>query len=84
MNKFYNNKIEEQETIIAVDYSNKAVNCYTSRKTQIEKLTKELGEPTHIDYINKKICSASWTIPFSEKSKLSKVIFSRPTIIGQL
>ncbi len=83
MKKFYNTLPEEQETIINIDYGTKEVNCYTSRKTQITKLTKKLGEPTQIYHIDKKISGASWTIPFSDK-KSANIIFSKSIIIGQL
>ena len=83
MSKFHNTKIEEQETIINIDYYKKMIHCYTSRKTQIEKLTKKLGTPKETFYTNKKMSGANWEIPFSNK-KLANVIFSKSVIIGQL
>lgn len=81
MDKFYNAIPEEQETIININYSSKEVNCYTSRKTQIERLTKKLGSPTKTFYTNKKISGATWIIQFSNK-KLMNVIFSKSVIVG--
>lgn len=83
MPKFYNTSPDEQETIINIDYYEKTIHCYTSRKTQIEKLTKKLGEPKKTFYTNKKISGASWDIPFSDK-KSANAIFSKSIIIGQL
>lgn len=81
--RFYSTNPEEQETIINVDYYAKEVNCYTSRKAQIERLTKKLGDPTETSYTDKKISGASWKVPFTDKKRLSS-IFSRTVIIGQL
>ena len=83
MNKFYKTDIEEQETIINVDYSKKETVCYSCRKTQIERLIKKLGVPKKIYYINKKICGAKWIIPFTDNKRMN-VIFSKSIIIGQL
>ena len=55
MNKFYSTSIEEQETIINIDYAQKEVNLYTTRNAQYNRLNKKLGEPTKVYYTNKKI-----------------------------
>lgn len=81
MSKFYNVSPEEQETIINIDYKAKEVKCYTSRSYIYDRLIKKLGDPSQTFYANKKICGATWTIPFDSKKMLSS-IFSRPTIIG--
>ena len=83
MKKFYNSNVEEQETIINIDYYKKMIHCYTSRKIQIERLTKKLGNPKKTFYTNKKISGASWSIPFSNK-KMANVIFSKSVVLGQL
>lgn len=51
--KFYNTSIEEQETIINIDYYSKSLNVYSSRKSVIQRLYNNLGEPTREYYINK-------------------------------
>lgn len=81
MRKFYSTSIEEQETIINVDYVQKEVNCYTSRYAVYDRLKKKLGEPTQTYYTDKKISGACWKIPFDDKKVLGN-IFSRPTIVG--
>lgn len=83
MAKFYNTSLDEQETIINVDYGKREVHCYTSRYAVYDRLLAKLGEPTKTFYTNKKISGASWIIPFSEKKVLA-TIFSRPTIVGSL
>lgn len=83
MSKFYNTIPEEQETIININYSVKEVSCYTSRKTQIERLTKKLGDPTKTFYTNKKISGATWIIPFCDKKKITNIL-SRPLLIGNI
>ncbi len=41
MAKFYNTGMEEQETIINIDYFSKTVNLYTSRNAQYNRLYKK-------------------------------------------
>lgn len=38
---------DEQETIINIDYYDKKISVYTSRKQVGERLRKKLGEPTY-------------------------------------
>jgi hypothetical protein len=83
MNKFYSTSMEEQETIINVDYFAKEVSCYTSRNSTYNRLFRKLGEPTKTYYTQEKISGANWIIPFGDKKRLAS-IFSRPTIIGSL
>lgn len=37
---------DEQETLINIDYCEKTINVYTSRKQVAERLKKKMGEPT--------------------------------------
>lgn len=80
--EFFNNKLIEQETFFSIDYFQKEVIVYSNLKSAIIRLERKIGKPTNITYINNKICSASWIIPFSDKAKINKVL-SRPTLIGQ-
>lgn len=82
MIKFYNTILEEQETVVNVDYFSKGVRCYTSRYATYNRLKAKLGEPTHTYYTQRQISGAYWEVPFEDKKRLA-VIFSRPTIIGQ-
>lgn len=81
--KYYDTIPEEQETIISIDYGNSEVNCYCSRKLQIERLIEKLGEPTKIYYVKKKISGVSWVIPFTDKKRITALL-SRPILIGQM
>ena len=80
--KFYNTDLEEQESMINVDYKNKTASFYTSRKTVYNRMLKEVGEPTQIYYIGEKITGGSWEIDFKDKN-INK-IFSKTIIIGTL
>lgn len=81
--KFYNNLPEEQETIINLDYYARRLTIYTSRKKQIENLTKALGEPNILFTIKEKVCGCKWNIPFENTKATSKAL-SRPLLIGTL
>lgn len=81
--KFYNTIPEEQETLINIDYYEKALNIYSSRKSVIQRLYAKLGEPTKIDYINNLITGASWKIKFADKKKIT-IALSRPILIAQM
>lgn len=81
--KFYNTSVEEQETIISIDYYAKALHIYSSRKSVIQRLYNKLGEPSKTDYINKSVTGASWQIPFEDKKKIT-IALSKPLLIGQM
>ena len=81
--KFYNTIPEEQETLINIDYFDKVLNIFSSRKSVIQRLCAKLGEPSKMDYINNSITGASWKINFEDKKKIN-IALSRPTIIGQM
>ena len=80
--KFYNTDIQEQESILNIDYDNKVALFYTNRKTVYNRMLKELGEPTEIYYIGKKITGGRWEIDFKDK-RINK-IFSKTIIVGTL
>lgn len=81
--KFYNTNLDEQETIINIDYFNRKINIYSSRKQVIQRLIVKLGEPNKINYINKSISGANWTINFEDK-KIINIALSRPLLIGNM
>ena len=51
---------DEQETLINVDYFEKTLNFYTSRKSVAERLRKKVGEPTKVDMKNGKISGVTY------------------------
>lgn len=81
--KFYPTILEEQESNINIDYYGHRTIIYSSRKKQIETLTKELGEPKETYYTKGKISGASWEIPFNDRKRTSKAL-SRRILIGQM
>lgn len=66
--------LDEQETIITIDYFEKVVELYTSRSIVYKKVVKKIGESTDINIFNNKISGAIWKIPFNERSKISKML----------
>ena len=81
MNAFYNTKIEEQETIITIDYSTREVYIYTSQKDVYRRIVKRIGQPNYTDFLKGKTVSGRWIIPFSERKMITQIL-SRPTLIG--
>ena len=39
---------DEQETVINIDYCEKEITVYTSRKSVADRLIKKIGEPTKV------------------------------------
>lgn len=81
--KYYNTIPEEQETIINIDYFERTLNIYSSRKSVIQRLYSKLGEPYQSDYINNTLTGANWKIKFEEKKKIT-IALSKPLLIGQM
>ena len=81
MNAFYNTKIEEQETIITIDYFTREVYIYTSQKDVYRRIVKRIGQPNYTDCLKGKTVSGRWIIPFSERKMITQIL-SRPTLIG--
>ena len=51
---------DEQETLINIDYFEKTINVYTSRKQVGERLKKKIGEPTDKYVSNGKIYAVNY------------------------
>ena len=81
--KYYNTLPKEQETIINLDYYERTLTIYSSRKAVIKRLSLRFGKADKINYINKALTSACWIIPFSDKKRIH-VALSRPLLIGQI
>ena len=71
---------DEQETIINVDYCEKKITIYTSRKATGERLLKKIGEPTKIDYHNGLISGVTYVRNLFDKDVAK--FFSKGLIIG--
>lgn len=71
---------DEQETVINVDYFNKTITVYTSRKSVAERLKRKVGEPTNIGKIEGKISDVTYEMPLHDKRV--KQFLSIGNIIG--
>lgn len=71
---------DEQECIINVDYYEKKLTLYTSRKSVAERLKRKIGEPTKVDKRNGLISGVTYERSIFDKD-VSK-FFSKLLIIG--
>lgn len=65
--------IDEKETILNFDYFENKVTLYTTNQPTGNRVKKKIGEPTRTTYLEGKIASEEWTIPFQEREKLRKI-----------
>lgn len=77
----YDVPFEEQETHAWIDYMDRKVKIYTSRKTVYRKLEKKLGKPTEISTEKGKIVGGRWDINFKDKKLISSVL-NRSLLVG--
>lgn len=71
---------DEQETIINVDYYEKTISVYTTRKQTAERLYKKIGEPTKIDLHDGYISGVTYVRNLFDKDVAK--FFSKGLIIG--
>jgi hypothetical protein len=81
--KYYNTIPEEQETVINIDYYERELIIYSSRKSVIQRLYDKLGEPTETDFVKNALTGATWKIKFRDKRRIS-IALSRPVLIAQI
>lgn len=81
--EYYNTILEEQETVINIDYYKRELNIYSSRKSVMKRLNIKLGEPKKIFKINELQSGACWEIPFNEKERIRNAL-SKTILIAQL
>ena len=67
--EFEKNYIQEQETQINIDYAERQVQLYTSKKSIYERMTKQIGQAAKIYYIQGKVSGAKWIVKFEKKEK---------------
>lgn len=67
------NKLE-METTINVLYEENVISVYTNKPDLQKQLCKAIGEPEKEFVKGKSILASRWIIPFSEKSKISKMM----------
>jgi len=71
---------DEQETTINVDYEERTLVLYTTRKSVANKLIKRVGEPTKIYKTDNKVSGVEYKKRLSDKN--IKAFLSVSTIIG--
>ena len=71
---------DEQETLINVDYNDKIISVYTSRKATAERLLKKVGEPSTVDIHNGLISGVTYVRSLFDKDVAK--FFSKGLIIG--
>ena len=71
---------DEQETVINIDYYERTISLYTTRKAVANKLLKKLGQPTRVDTIEGKTASVEYRRNLSDPDIRSLLTIS--TIIG--
>lgn len=71
---------EEQETLINIDYCEKQITFYTSRKSVAKRIERRVGKPTSIDYINGKIAGVTYVRSLFDNDV--KCFLTKGTIIG--
>lgn len=64
----------EMETTVNVLYGEKCISIYTNKPDLQRQLIKILGKPEKEYIKGKSILSSRWTIPLSDKSKISKMM----------
>ena len=71
---------DEQETIMNIDYFEKTINVYTTRKSVGERLKKKIGEPAIVYKNNEKIYAVEYKKNLFDKD-VSK-LFSKLLLVG--
>lgn len=72
--------LDEQETTMRVDYCDRKITVYTSRKSVGVRLMKKLGDPTKIYEHDGKISAVEYTRNLFDKDVAK--FFSKMLIIG--
>lgn len=72
--KWISISIDEQETLINLDYFEKVLTVYTTNQATSKRIEKKIGEPTKEDFTEGKISSTTWKIPFQDREKAKKVL----------
>ena len=72
--------LDEQETIINIDYYDKTISIYSSRKSVGKRLEKKLGEPDKVTTLNGKVVAVNYNKKLTDKD--IRPILSMSTIIG--
>lgn len=71
---------DEQETVMNIDYCEKTINVYTTRKQVGERLIKKIGQPTRILKNGNKIYAVEYTRSLYDADV--RHFFSKTLLIG--
>ena len=71
---------DEQETIINIDYYEKTITVYTSRKQVAERLKRKIGEPTRLYTSENRVYAVDYKRNLFDKD-VSK-FFSKMLMVG--
>ena len=71
---------DEQETIVQIDYYEKKIDVYTTRKSVAKRLEKKVGKPDEVQINNNCIWSVSYRRDLSDKN--IKSFLSVGTLVG--
>lgn len=66
--------IDEQETIINLDYQDKCLHLYTCNQATSKRLQKKIGKPNEIDHQNNLVCGTTWEIKFQDRESIRKAL----------
>lgn len=71
---------DEQETIVEIDYYEKKIDLYTTRKSVAKRLEKKIGKPDDVSMIDNKIASVTYRRNLFDKD--IKAFLSVSTLVG--
>lgn len=71
---------DEQETIVNIDYYEKTISIYTTRKSVAERLLKKIGEPSNIQKNGNNILSVEYKRNLFDKDVAK--FFSKSLLVG--
>lgn len=72
--------VDEQETIINIDYFDKTISVYTTKQSIANRLKKRLGEPDNIDKTNGNISGVNYVRKLSDNNV--RKMLSMSVLIG--
>lgn len=78
--KWQTTPVDEQETIVNIDYYDKTINVYTTRKAVGERLARKLGEPTKVHKTDGNVYAVEYVRSLFDKD-VSK-FFSKMLLVG--
>lgn len=71
---------DEQETVVKIDYSEKTVTIYTTRKAVAKRLVNKIGAPDKVDIYDNQINGITYKRDLFDKDV--KKFFSKTLLIG--